>query len=264
MLFRLEILVQSLVNPSSKSCLVSGRGWDWNFLNFFVDNSILSYIVAVPPPTSSIGNDELISRWLDHGPQRVRHFLWLVLNEKLMTNVERCRRGFIDDPSCASCGHVEESIIHVLRDYASAQEVWRQLVLTEDDGSLSLELFPEIYGSRGTYGCFKGITKQRRDQVWNPPPLRFIKLNTDRARDPVLKEASTTAMARDDLDCAQAIEAILDRSYGKLYRDLTSRIQELCKRQWRVIIKKIPREANVIAHLSAGKMKAFPYALIIF
>ncbi|TYI89592.1 hypothetical protein E1A91_D03G067200v1 [Gossypium mustelinum] len=71
--------------------------------------------------------------------------------------------------------------------------------LQKMNGSLSLELFLEIYGSRGTYGCFKGITKQRRDQVWNPPPLRFIKLNTDEARDPVLKEASITAMARDDL-----------------------------------------------------------------
>ncbi|TYH79508.1 hypothetical protein ES332_D03G069700v1 [Gossypium tomentosum] len=192
-----------------------------------------------------------------------------------MTNVERCRRGFINDPSCASCRHVEESIIHVLRDCASAQEVWRQR---------NLWVFQRV-GSNNYHTLHSTcITKQRRDQVWNPPPLRFIKLNTDEARDPVLKEASIVAMARDDLgswrgrvrrnigkcnllrlawdnswdnimvetDCPQAMEAILDRSYGKLYRDLTSRIQELYSKR-----------SQCNCTFVGWEDEAFPYALII-
>ncbi|KAK5847138.1 hypothetical protein PVK06_003440 [Gossypium arboreum] len=60
------------------------------------------------------------------------------------------------------------------------------------------------------------------------------------------------------------MEVILNRFYGQLYRDLISRIQELCRKQWRVLIKKISTEVNVTAHLLAGKIKAFPYAPIVF
>lgn len=117
-------------------------------------------------------------------------------------------------------------------------------------------------------GC---ITKQRLDQVWNPPPLGFIKLNINGTMDLVLGDTSAVAVAKDDIgswrggvgrnigkcnvvqvelweiydgrrmawdnnwtnimvetDYAQAMEVIPDRSCGKLYRDLISRIQELC------------------------------------
>ncbi|KAK5802183.1 hypothetical protein PVK06_029767 [Gossypium arboreum] len=57
---------------------------------------------------------------------------------------------------------------------------------------------------------------------------------------------------------------IIVGSCGQLYIDIISKIQELCRRQWRVIIKKISREVNATAHSLVGKMKAFPYALIVF
>ncbi|KAK8996022.1 hypothetical protein V6N11_076272 [Hibiscus sabdariffa] len=49
--------------------------------------------------------------------ERIRLFLWLVLCQRLMTNEERRRRRLSFDPSCPSCGCVQESILHVLRDY---------------------------------------------------------------------------------------------------------------------------------------------------
>ncbi|KAK9042425.1 hypothetical protein V6N11_017499 [Hibiscus sabdariffa] len=48
--------------------------------------------------------------------QRIRMFLWLVLRQHLMTNVERVHRGLSSDPSCLSCGCYNETILHILRD----------------------------------------------------------------------------------------------------------------------------------------------------
>lgn len=56
------------------------------------------------------------------------------------------------------------------------------------------------------------------------------------------------------------MEDILDRFCGQLHN---SRIQEFCRKKWKVIIKKIPREVNAIRHALAGKIKAFPYASIV-
>lgn len=44
-----------------------------------------------------------------------------------------------------------------------------------------------------------GTTKQIRDQVWNPYPVEFIKLNTDGVMELILRDASAVAVARDNL-----------------------------------------------------------------
>ncbi|MFQ6628277.1 hypothetical protein Gotur_006784 [Gossypium turneri] len=133
--------------------------WNGNYLCCFDDNSILSCIASIPLPSPLVGQDELISNWSANGKftvkstynflmqnflnsednkwklawiftglQRVRHFLRLLLKERLPTNVERCRRGLFGDLSCTLCGNVEESIIHVLRDCGNAREVWKQVI----------------------------------------------------------------------------------------------------------------------------------------
>ncbi|MBA0869404.1 hypothetical protein Goshw_027753 [Gossypium schwendimanii] len=54
--------------------------------------------------------------WKTLGPQRVRFFIWLVLKQCLLSNVERVIRGLVVDPSSSICGFPSEDILHILRD----------------------------------------------------------------------------------------------------------------------------------------------------
>ncbi|KAK8483579.1 hypothetical protein V6N11_047206 [Hibiscus sabdariffa] len=44
--------------------------------------------------------------------QRIRVFLWLSLRQKLLTNMERNRRGLTNNAGCLRCG-LDESVTHV-------------------------------------------------------------------------------------------------------------------------------------------------------
>ncbi|CAN1155671.1 Putative ribonuclease H protein At1g65750 [Linum perenne] len=72
-------------------------------------------------PSSDIW--KVVWRW--EGPNRIKHFIWLAANDKLLTNVVRRRRGFCSDDTCRGCGTEAESILHILRDCAFAKETWR-------------------------------------------------------------------------------------------------------------------------------------------
>ncbi|CAN1822433.1 Putative ribonuclease H protein At1g65750 [Linum perenne] len=45
-------------------------------------------------------------------------------HDKLLPNLERKRRHLTSDSSCTRCGHLEESVIHIIRDCPSAAKVW--------------------------------------------------------------------------------------------------------------------------------------------
>lgn len=44
--------------------------------------------------------------WKVCAPQRVRMFLWLLFRDRLLTNVERARRGIAQSTICGLCGGV--------------------------------------------------------------------------------------------------------------------------------------------------------------
>lgn len=54
-------------------------------------------------------------------------FYGLVVHGKIMTNVERFRCNFTDNPVCSICGSCEESVSHVLRDCPVARHIWKQV-----------------------------------------------------------------------------------------------------------------------------------------
>ncbi|XP_019164336.1 PREDICTED: uncharacterized protein LOC109160503 [Ipomoea nil] len=62
--------------------------------------------------------------WSLKVPRRINSFLWLLRHKKLMTNVERKRRGFTIDARCINCHAYEEDVLHCLRDCAAAKEIW--------------------------------------------------------------------------------------------------------------------------------------------
>ncbi|KAL4377731.1 hypothetical protein GQ457_02G020530 [Hibiscus cannabinus] len=61
-------------------------------------------------------------------PQRIRCFLWLAGRQKLMNNMERCKRALTDDPICPLCRDAEESVLHTLRDCVNMQRIWKQAI----------------------------------------------------------------------------------------------------------------------------------------
>ncbi|CAN1142156.1 Putative ribonuclease H protein At1g65750 [Linum perenne] len=66
--------------------------------------------------------------WSWEGPAKIKHFIWLVMHGKLITNEERRRRHLSPDAICLECQDPCESMDHILRRCHVAQEVWRELL----------------------------------------------------------------------------------------------------------------------------------------
>lgn len=62
------------------------------------------------------------------GPQRVCFFIWLVLKQRFLSNVERVKRGLAVDPSCSTYGSPSEDILHILKDCNAAKDVWSRVI----------------------------------------------------------------------------------------------------------------------------------------
>ncbi|CAN1788453.1 Putative ribonuclease H protein At1g65750 [Linum perenne] len=59
---------------------------------------------------------------------RIRHFLWIVRQDKLLTNDQRTKRKLSNDPHCPICPGVVENSVHVLRECSFAADVWKDFV----------------------------------------------------------------------------------------------------------------------------------------
>ncbi|KAL4283171.1 hypothetical protein GQ457_16G011860 [Hibiscus cannabinus] len=107
-------------------------GWRWESnRNFTVRSAYkaLSADTTTPLVAFSTNNSACWSRiWKLSVQQRVRIFLWLVLHQRIMTNVERKRRHLATSDVCASYQSEAETIIHVLRDCPRARQVWEAVV----------------------------------------------------------------------------------------------------------------------------------------
>ncbi|CAN1189279.1 Putative ribonuclease H protein At1g65750 [Linum perenne] len=101
--------------------------WDWNFLRTNLPTEIINLVAGMEPPTSDDREDELIWGLDPKGPNRVRHFIWLFAHERVLTNVERCRRHMAQDNNCYHCPDSREDLLHVGRDCKLAKEVWLSL-----------------------------------------------------------------------------------------------------------------------------------------
>ncbi|CAN1754315.1 Putative ribonuclease H protein At1g65750 [Linum perenne] len=129
--------------------------WNMELLSSIFPNPILLEIAGMTPPNKNLGGDLPVwglepngiysvksgyilalglseepnrvrwsAVWKWEGPQRVRHFLWIVSNNKLLTNAERYRRHITNCGDCGVCLGTPESSLHVLRDCAASREVW--------------------------------------------------------------------------------------------------------------------------------------------
>ncbi|CAA0840318.1 Unknown protein [Striga hermonthica] len=101
----------------------------WGFSengSFTTKSAYASLVSAFPAPAIDRTPWRIIWKWA--GSQRVRQFLWLAAQDKLLTNVERRRRHISDSSTCTLCGRYDESTMHCLRDCTGARQVWRSLI----------------------------------------------------------------------------------------------------------------------------------------
>ncbi|KAE8663802.1 hypothetical protein F3Y22_tig00112888pilonHSYRG00055 [Hibiscus syriacus] len=158
--------VQSNPEDTVSDFIRNDGNWDLENINSFVDEDIARKITVVPPPYRDDGADLPIWLWEDSrtyiikssyrelrhvsweakdniwtiawnfdGPQRIHNFIWLTLRNRLLTNMERARRGLTSDPSCPSCGESVENILHVVCDCPDAKITWLQILPSHDAGS---------------------------------------------------------------------------------------------------------------------------------
>ncbi|CAN1165449.1 Putative ribonuclease H protein At1g65750 [Linum perenne] len=142
----------------SDFCLNNGM-WDFPKLRECLPESVVWQVYGMTPPRTELGEDAKVwglesngrfsvksaynlikdfdssihgNRWSKiwkwDGPNKVRHFMWLVSHDKLMTNAERAKRRFTDVEECGFCNQGREDINHILRCCSFAQEVWRKLL----------------------------------------------------------------------------------------------------------------------------------------
>ncbi|KAL6184070.1 hypothetical protein ACLB2K_045474 [Fragaria x ananassa] len=82
-------------------------------------NSIFDFNQATDPQWKKI--------WSFNIPPKQKTFLWVILHKKLLTNVQRARRGFTSVSSCSICNGAAETFLHLFRDCPQAQLVWNTI-----------------------------------------------------------------------------------------------------------------------------------------
>ncbi|CAI0543162.1 unnamed protein product [Linum tenue] len=132
---------------TSVADMVNEQGeWDWTKLNSLLPNVWLSRIAGMETPKHGLGEDTTIwglehdgrfrlksaylpaaneidmtddqgwkELWKWSGPSIVKHFLWLVMHNRLLTNQERTIRKLTNDGSCKACNDGLETIEHIPR-----------------------------------------------------------------------------------------------------------------------------------------------------
>ncbi|CAN1162877.1 Putative ribonuclease H protein At1g65750, partial [Linum perenne] len=138
--------------------------WNWEFLRRSPPPPphIIELVAGMEPPCDTLGDDgiiwgsdlrgkftlktayeilacedhhteqdiwRIVWRWA--GPSRVRHFLWLVVHDRILTNAERRRRHMTDSDDCQICRGRTEDTLHVIRDCKLAREVWSSFIPPE-------------------------------------------------------------------------------------------------------------------------------------
>ncbi|GAU31578.1 hypothetical protein TSUD_54010 [Trifolium subterraneum] len=136
----------------------SEGGWNLNFLRDNLANNIVNQVLALPDPNNGDGPDTMgwegsnthqftvqsayllqfgdiltqggdwKSLWDWEGPHRIQTFIWMAVQERILTNLRRSKWGVGISPLCTRCGRDDETMIHVLRDCIYSIQVWLHLV----------------------------------------------------------------------------------------------------------------------------------------
>ncbi|MBA0586305.1 hypothetical protein Gorai_017049, partial [Gossypium raimondii] len=144
------------------------------------------------------GNGSKIRCWKDNWVPRVRPLIKFIpanvnidsdylLNEmvteeeRLLSNMERVKRGLIVNPSCPICGNDLEDILHIIRDCTAAKAIWRQVIQNFEvswrvSSSSNVEVM--IREHNQVANCLAKLALDNKEdlQVFDSPPKEILAL----------------------------------------------------------------------------------------
>ena len=65
--------------------------------------------------------------WKIKGPQRLKMFMWVMVNDALLTNHVRARKGLSSLDTCILCGSSSDTTLHALRNCIYVKELWKSI-----------------------------------------------------------------------------------------------------------------------------------------
>ncbi|XP_004289445.1 PREDICTED: putative ribonuclease H protein At1g65750-like [Fragaria vesca subsp. vesca] len=132
--------------------------WNISLLKSVLPDHVVMQIISVPSGFGVSGHDKLIWNatangkfsvkstynsffdsagvsnplwthlWKLNCPPKLKTFMWSVLHQKILTNVQRVRRGFSTIASCPICKNADETLLHLLRDCPRSQAIWNSIL----------------------------------------------------------------------------------------------------------------------------------------
>ncbi|CAN1808124.1 Putative ribonuclease H protein At1g65750 [Linum perenne] len=148
--------IQGVNTSSSVSDFYLANG-NWNFqkLESCLPASLVLQVGGMAPPRAGAGADFLVwgledngkfsvksayallkdfrlddqngqwqKVWKWKGPNKIKHFMWIVMQGKLLTNRERMRRHLAASDTCSACSQGAETLDHLFRSCRFARDVW--------------------------------------------------------------------------------------------------------------------------------------------
>ena len=109
-----------------RQCLEGRDNICWGFTNdgrFTIKSAYLATLTC----NCSHPSIEWKRIWKLQDPLRIRTFLWLIHHRKIITNLERARRGFTGNSYCQACPTSNEDLDHVFRFYTTTATLWKKI-----------------------------------------------------------------------------------------------------------------------------------------
>ncbi|MBA0668711.1 hypothetical protein Goklo_001598, partial [Gossypium klotzschianum] len=193
--------------------------WNLDIFKIWLSDDVIWRIMCIMASWSA-KDDKWKCAWKLPGLQRVYFFLWTILKQSLLSNVERVKRGIAVDLSCPLCSHtLEDGAVQLQSGNAAAEEiVW------DETGDW-------VFGYNrylGKYSIFDA-------KLWGI--LEGLKLIQRGGYDKVIIQS----------DSLEVVKAIQRSFFNSLNSALIRRIQCILSQEGQWLLLYIPREQNQVA-----------------
>ncbi|ONI01039.1 hypothetical protein PRUPE_6G118100 [Prunus persica] len=116
-----------------------------------------AYLSLFTEETNYTWNWDMI--WKLQVPPKIKTFLWLLIQGKLLTNVQRVRRNLASNSNCPCCNGSMESLDHLFRRCRHATKMWNSIGIPNQVAhSFSMDFKDWLFTNiKASFSCMQGI-----------------------------------------------------------------------------------------------------------